>query len=682
MNSKQQKKQPSEWVGAPVLSTLCERKEVGRKETVTPSDRELRLRQRTKRIEDQASDAKLTTERAIGSMMKFNQQEAKSSKSRNSKTQNGPKTTRKMSSSSQPDSHHRVESVFVPKQLPLSLDSGLQDENLNTEFCHLTHTQRVSNSTVFTREMKTRLKFPKSNDKVWVKINEELEIIIPKVFTKKTIDKLSTSELSQKFDSWLYNFFSERFGLEQSQLKTSSAFVRKPRINKALQKLRQRKKECKAARKALIKAGLSGSPEEKIIAKEWLTLVRQHNKLRVALQKKQIAKEKLKAEHCFRQNPHKFAANLFQKQTKSGKPTFSAMAAQQYFEETYRDENRDYVYVAPEDFKRPELPSHVFSLRCPTAHELQISLKRKRNGASPGLNGLSYVPYKKCTAIIKFVLKLTQKVWKSKCIPVDWAEAYIILLSKSEDLSLVSEFRPIAITSTVGKIFFSVVSNRLQVFMLKNGYISKEIQKGFLAGVSGCVEHTFALLEAIRDAKSSHRQLVITWLDLANAYGSVRHNLIQFALNWYHIPKDIQELIFDYYEKLCAMIVTLNWSTGFFLFDIGLFQGCVMSTILFDCVFQLLLDFLQPKKQLGYIFKSTPTVTAFTKAYADDLTLLNRNSVDAQHTLNLINMWLQWSKTMKAKPSKCITVGFKVFDKKIKNEKFVPISDSNCVCPF
>ena len=96
--------------------------------------------------------------------------------------------------------------------------------------------------------------------------------------------------------------------------------------------------------------------------------------------------------------------------------------------------------------------------------------------------------------------------------------------------------------------------------MLKNGYISKEIQKGFLAGVSGCVEHTFAfkLLEAIRDAKSSHWQLVITWLDLANAYGSARHNLIQFALNWYHIPKDIQELIFDYYEKLCAMIVTLN----------------------------------------------------------------------------------------------------------------------------
>ena len=106
-------------------------------------------------------------------------------------------------------------------------------------------------------------------------------------------------------------------------------------------------------------------------------------------------------------------------------------------------------------------------------------------------------------------------------IPADWAMAYIILLSKSEDLSHVSEFRPIAITCVAGKIFFSVLSDRLQVFLLRNCYISKEIQKGFLAGMPGCLEHTFALLEALRDAKDSYRQIVIAWLDLANAYSSV-----------------------------------------------------------------------------------------------------------------------------------------------------------------
>ena len=192
----------------------------------------------------------------------------------------------------------------------------------------------------------------------------------------------------------------------------------------------------------------------------------------------------------------------------------------------------------------------------------------------------------------------------------------------------------------------------------------------------GCIEHTFTLLEALRDAKESHRQIVITWLDLANAYGSIRHNLIQFALNWFHVPKLIQELIFDYYEKLCAMIFTNNWSTGFFLFDIGLFQGCVLSTILFDCVFQLLLDFLQPKKCLGYEFKSTPAVKTFNKAYADDLTLITTNSNDMQTAVNETNIWLKWSQTMKAKPTKCVALGFKVFDKKIKNERFTPITNT------
>ena len=137
-----------------------------------------------------------------------------------------------------------------------------------------------------------------------------------------------------------------------------------------------------------------------------------------------------------------------------------------------------------------------------------------------------------------------------------------------------------------------------------------------MTGIAGCLEHSFVLMEALREAKASTRQIVVTWIDLANAYGSVRHNLIQFALNWYHVPLVIQELIFDHYEKLCAMIITNNWSTRFFLFDIGLCQGCVLSTILFDCVFQLLLDFLKPVENLGYTFKSAPEKCINSKAYA------------------------------------------------------------------
>jgi hypothetical protein len=119
-----------------------------------------------------------------------------------------------------------------------------------------------------------------------------------------------------------------------------------------------------------------------------------------------------------------------------------------------------------------------------------------------------------------------------------------------------------------------------------------------------------------------------------------------------------------------SFVLSLPQMTGqqvFFLFDIGLFQGCVLSTILFDCVFQLLLDFLRPQKALGYCFKSTPSVSTHKKAYADDLTLLTRNTINMQSSVNQTSIWLKWSQTMRAKPSKSISVGFKMFEKKMRS---------------
>ena len=147
---------------------------------------------------------------------------------------------------------------------------------------------------------------------------------------------------------------------------------------------------------------------------------------------------------------------------------------------------------------------------------------------------------------------------------------------------------------------------------------------------------------------------MVSWIDLANAYGSVRHNLIQFALNWYHVPVSIQKLIFNYYEKLTAKVHTKQWTTGFFLFDLGLFQGCVLSTILFNCVFQLLLDMLKPLADDGYKMKDS-VVAKISLAYADDLSLTTRTPAKNQKALDVTDRFLDWTETMNAKPKKCVS---------------------------
>ena len=275
---------------------------------------------------------------------------------------------------------------------------------------------------------------------------------------------------------------------------------------------------------------------------------------------------------------------------------------------------------------------------------------------------------------MRTLYRICKQVYKSKQIPEDWATAFVVLLQKSEILDKPEEFRPIAITNTAGKIFFSIISDRLQKFMVKNKFIKTSTQKGFLFGVPGCIEHSFALTEALRVAKSEKRALVVSWIDLANAYGSVKHNLIQFALNWYHVPTDIQELIFNYYEKLSASVTTKNWATEFFSFGIGLFQGCVLSTILFDCVFNLLLDFLSPLEAEHAL--KVKDERSFVKAYADDLNLTTATPRSHQIVLDEVDKWLSWTKTMRAKPRKCVSLAFRQFRKSAPPSKYEKISET------
>ena len=635
---KYSKEKSSEWVGARVIESHCERIEDSMKQTVTPSARELRSIARNKLREKQAiADENSVTAYVI--IPELNPSLASDVNIDISQAQ--VPCTRKLPSNSvfQPDQPHRAVSASNVKQLPPSLESGLNTEQNTAPDFPLRHQKRDSNIFTAEKKMKPKINFPNSNNKIWESIDKELQVLLPSIFPDHKINKLSTTELSEQLDSWLYNFFIDRFG---QKLPTSQKFLRPQRKNKALESFRKRKNELKAARKALLRAGLKGTPEEERISKEWFATVRQHNKLRVALKKKDASQAKLSAEQAFKRDPNKFAAKIFNQNSSSGLPEFSADEAHEYFTKTYRDTERNFAYSALPDFQRPASPEFLFSLRCPSLSEIEKSVRRKRNGASPGLNCLTYVPYKKCSSLRQYIFKLGKRIWQSQDIPKDWAEAFIILLFKAGQLSNVADFRPIAITSVTGKIFFSVLADRLQFFMVKNNFISKSIQKGFLAGVSGCLEHSFALMEALKEARTVHRQIVVTWIDLANAYGSVRHNLIQFALNWYHVPLLIQKIIFDYYEKLCAMVITQKWSTGFFLFDIGLFQGCVLSTILFDCVFQLLIDFLKPLQPLGYSFKAAPSVTSLVKAYADDLTLVTHNMSDNQNAIDKTKLWLEW----------------------------------------
>ena len=112
--------------------------------------------------------------------------------------------------------------------------------------------------------------------------------------------------------------------------------------------------------------------------------------------------------------------------------------------------------------------------------------------------------------------------------------------------------------------------------MCQNGYFDGLTQKGFLPGIAGCIEHATMSHEAIRDARLHHRNICFAWLDLKNAFGSIKHMFIQTCLSRYHFPPSLSKLVFNYYENLIAKVsVSTSTLTKLFHYAIGVFQGCV-----------------------------------------------------------------------------------------------------------
>jgi hypothetical protein len=141
--------------------------------------------------------------------------------------------------------------------------------------------------------------------------------------------------------------------------------------------------------------------------------------------------------------------------------------------------------------------------------------------------------------------------------------------------------------------FYSNIKRRWDHHMSSNSYLDTTIQKEFQGRLAGCEEHQLKLASAITDANKHQRSLTIAWLDLANAYGSVGHQLIQFALSHYHAPREFLSLVTSLYNNQQAVITCREWESMPVDLTVGVFQGDPLSVSIFSTTINLLLDRIQ-----------------------------------------------------------------------------------------
>ena len=164
-------------------------------------------------------------------------------------------------------------------------------------------------------------------------------------------------------------------------------------------------------------------------------------------------------------------------------------------------------------------------------------------------------------------------------VPWAWKQGVIRLIPKqsaSDDPTQPGNYRPIALTSCVGKVFTSILKDRLLQYMIGNGYLDTNIQKAFVRNIPGCKEQYRKLLGAVSEAFRRHKSITVCWLDLANAFGSVNHGLIDFTLQHFHASPRFRNTVSNLYTDLNVVVTTPAWSTSQIPFRVGVYQGATL----------------------------------------------------------------------------------------------------------
>ena len=162
--------------------------------------------------------------------------------------------------------------------------------------------------------------------------------------------------------------------------------------------------------------------------------------------------------------------------------------------------------------------------------EVDDFVKKARTKSCPGNDGISYKVYKRCDKIRRQLFLLLRQMWRKKKVAEKWHVSEGLYLPKEADAKQIGQCRPISILNVDGKVFFGILAWRVLAFVQENGYVDESVQKAGVPGIPGCVEHAYTIWDTIQRAKNDKEDLDVVWLDLANAYGSVPHKVLNLAM--------------------------------------------------------------------------------------------------------------------------------------------------------
>ena len=164
-------------------------------------------------------------------------------------------------------------------------------------------------------------------------------------------------------------------------------------------------------------------------------------------------------------------------------------------------------------------------------------------------------------------------------VPMQWKEAHIVPIHKGGSKAIMSNFRPIALTSAVCKVLEKLICAAIMSYLTRNNLIMPQ-QHGFVRGRS-CQTNIMLCLERWTQIVDDGRSVDVAYFDYAKAFDKVSHRLLKVKLRAYGIEGKLLAWIEAWLTDRKQRVVVGDAKSRWLEVESGTTQETVLGFLLF-----------------------------------------------------------------------------------------------------
>jgi hypothetical protein len=220
-------------------------------------------------------------------------------------------------------------------------------------------------------------------------------------------------------------------------------------------------------------------------------------------------------------------------------------------------------------------------------------------------------------------------MWREERIPVDWVRGIIVPIYKDGEKQNVDNYRGITLLSVVGKLYASILNNRISSWLEKKNKLVDE-QGGFRAKRSTS-EQIFILRETVQGRRRAKKSTYCCFLDIRKAYDTVCREGLWIRMLEKGIGGKMWRVVRNLYREVGSCVRLGEEKTDWFSLEVGLRQGCILSPVLFSIFIDSLAE--EVRKVGGARYGE---LVVSLLLFADDIVLIAENAKMLQQMLDVV----------------------------------------------